>query len=224
MSNFNQFINNNSYATVASHATTSAIWTAAGNIIDFTGTATITDFPAAPNAGAQRTLICAGACIFTHAGNITVQGATTFTASTGDVITVTAITTTTFKINISKQDGSSVIPSTPQYCDLTAKTTSGTLSAAELAGNVVIINTGSGAPIELTLQAGAADYSCAFEVTEAQYLKVTAAGTNKFRYFATEGAQGGYIRSNVVGTRWKITWSGGNWSIHDLIGTVLYDE
>ena len=96
---------NTAYATVASHATTSAIWAAAGNIINFTGTETITDFPAADQAGAQRTLICAGAVVFTHAGNITVQGGVTYTASANDKVIVTAISTTTFHVNILPQDG-----------------------------------------------------------------------------------------------------------------------
>ena len=39
-------------ATVASHATTAGIWAAAGNQIDFTGTATVTAFPNAPQGGA----------------------------------------------------------------------------------------------------------------------------------------------------------------------------
>ncbi|MBC8469101.1 MAG: hypothetical protein H8D56_06480, partial [Planctomycetes bacterium] len=64
----NAFAIDESYATVASHATTSAIWAALGNVINFTGTETITDFPAANRAGAQRFLICAAACVFTHAG------------------------------------------------------------------------------------------------------------------------------------------------------------
>jgi len=94
---------NTAYATVASHATTSAIWAAAGNIINFTGTETITDFPAAGQAGSQRFLICAAACVFTHAGNITVQGGATYTAAAGDVAIVTALSTTTFKVNIIRQ-------------------------------------------------------------------------------------------------------------------------
>jgi hypothetical protein len=94
---------NAAYATVASHATTSAIWAAAGNIINFTGTETITDFPAADQAGAQRVLICAGACVFTHAGNITVQGGETYTATANDEVTVTALSTTTFKLTVKPQ-------------------------------------------------------------------------------------------------------------------------
>jgi len=99
---------NTGYVTVASHATTSAIWAAAGNTINFTGTETITDFPAATKAGSIRTLICAGACIFTHAGNITVQGGATYTASANDEVQVTAITTSTFKIMIKKQAGAAI--------------------------------------------------------------------------------------------------------------------
>jgi hypothetical protein len=101
----NAFAIDDSYATVTSAATTSAIWAAAGNIINFTGNATITDFPAASRAGAQRFLICAGTPAFTHAGNITVQGGATYTAAAGDVAIVTATTTTAFKVNILKQDG-----------------------------------------------------------------------------------------------------------------------
>jgi hypothetical protein len=91
---------NTSYATVASHATTSSIWAAAGNVINFTGAETITDFPAAPRAGASRTLICAGATVFTHAGNITVQGGTTYTAAAGEVVEVIATTTTAFHVKL----------------------------------------------------------------------------------------------------------------------------
>lgn len=92
-------VNESSLATVASHATTSAIWAAAGNIINFTGAETITDFPAADQAGPQRILICAGAVVFTHAGSITVQGSATRTSVAGDVVTITATTTTTFHVN-----------------------------------------------------------------------------------------------------------------------------
>jgi len=89
---------NKSYATVASHATTSAIWAAAGNVLNFTGSETITDFPAAPRAGATRTLICAGATVFTHGGDITVQGGVSYTASANEVVVVRALSTTTFHI------------------------------------------------------------------------------------------------------------------------------
>jgi hypothetical protein len=94
-----------SITTVASHATTAPIWAAAGTFINYTGTATATDFPDAGQAGMMKILICAGASVFTHAGNITVQGDATFTAEAGDWVIVTAITTGTFKLNIVKKNG-----------------------------------------------------------------------------------------------------------------------
>ena len=42
---------NLSRTTVASHATAADIWTVAGNQIDFTGVATVTAFPNAPQGG-----------------------------------------------------------------------------------------------------------------------------------------------------------------------------
>lgn len=91
-------------STVASNATTSDIWSA-GNQVDFTGTATVTNFPAAPQAGASRRLICAAACTFTNNANIAVQGGANFTAAAGDIVTIDAITTTTFRATIAKASG-----------------------------------------------------------------------------------------------------------------------
>jgi hypothetical protein len=90
---------NTKRASVASAATTN-IWAALANEIDLTGTATITNFDAAPQAGASRVLHCAGACVFSHNANIFVQGNANFTAAAGDVIYVHAITTTTFRLTI----------------------------------------------------------------------------------------------------------------------------
>jgi hypothetical protein len=117
-----------------------------------------------------------------------------------------------------------VPPTTPSYCVLTPKTADATLSATELAGNVLVTNTGASGAINLTQQAGTANYSITFEVTAAQYLKVTMAGSNKAQYYNTTGAAGGYVRSNVIGTRWTMTWNGVNWVISNLIGTLSYDE
>jgi hypothetical protein len=105
---FTGFAVNTVRATVASHATTADIWSAAGNEIDFTGTETITDFPDAPVAGASRILHCAGACTFTNNANISVEGAANYTAAAGDIVTVHAITTSTFRVTIKKADGTAV--------------------------------------------------------------------------------------------------------------------
>lgn len=93
---------NESYATVASHATTADIWGARGNVISFTGTATVTAFPAAPQAGVRRRLICAGACSFTAGASMVIDGVTsgsTLTVAAGDVLDVEAVGTTSFKLH-----------------------------------------------------------------------------------------------------------------------------
>lgn len=87
-------------ATVASHATTGDIWSV-GNQIDWTGTATTTAFPNAPQAGAERTLICAGACTFTAGANLLIDGlasGASITCVANDTILVQAISTTQFKL------------------------------------------------------------------------------------------------------------------------------
>jgi hypothetical protein len=95
-------------ATVAATATTTPLWaTANGNIQDWTGTPTITDFPAAPQAGAQREVYPAAGTIITNAGNITVQGGANYTVLAGDKLIITAISTTTFYITVQKKDGTS---------------------------------------------------------------------------------------------------------------------
>lgn len=98
-------------ATVASAATTADIWNALGNQIDFTGTATVTGFPAAPQAGAWRELICAGACSFTAGANMLISGVdsgSTVTCAANDIMFVTAITTTQFRLHRFRYDGLSV--------------------------------------------------------------------------------------------------------------------
>lgn len=95
-------------STVAATATTTPLWTQPnGNIQDWTGTPTITDFPAAPQAGAQREVYPAAGTIITNAGNITVQGGANYTVLAGDKLIITAISTTTFYITVQKKDGTS---------------------------------------------------------------------------------------------------------------------
>lgn len=90
---------NHTRTTVSSHATTADIWDA-GNEIDFTGSETITDFPAAPQAGASRVLHIADSPTFTHNANIFCPKNVDYIANAGDVITIHAITTTTFRIEV----------------------------------------------------------------------------------------------------------------------------
>lgn len=95
---------NTARATVASHATTADIWGAAGNEINFTGTATITDFPDAPQAGVSRILHIASTPTFTHNANITVSGGATYTCRAGDIALVHSVTATTFRVMVFPYD------------------------------------------------------------------------------------------------------------------------
>ena len=95
---------NTARATVASHATTANIWSATGNEINFTGTATVTDFPDAPQAGVSRILHIASTPTFTHNANITVSGGATYACRAGDIVLVHSVTTTTFRVTIFPYD------------------------------------------------------------------------------------------------------------------------
>ena len=102
---------NTARATVASAATTADIWAANGNQIDWTGTVTCTGFPAAPQAGVSRTLICDGAAPFTAGANMEIDGVTsgnTVTCAAKDKMIVEAITTTQFRLSRVKYDGTAM--------------------------------------------------------------------------------------------------------------------
>ena len=89
-------------------ATTPDIWTGTGSLIDYTGTATATGFAAAPQAGAGRELLCAGAAVFTNGANFVVAGGD-FTAAAGDRVLVVAETTTKFRLYPLKADGTPTV-------------------------------------------------------------------------------------------------------------------
>jgi hypothetical protein len=107
-----------------------------------------------------------------------------------------------------------------------AKTSDATLSATELAGNYVITNTGAAGAVNLTLQPAIAGLGLKrVQNTVAQYLRLTADGTDKFRYGSTTGAAGGYVRNNVIGVGYGLVClEDGYWDITDLVGTLKYDE
>lgn len=102
---------NTARATVASAATTADIWSG-GNQIDWTGTTTCTGFPAAPQAGISRTLICAGAAPFTAGANMLIDGVSsgnTVTCAANDKMIVEAATTTQFRLSRIKYDGTAQV-------------------------------------------------------------------------------------------------------------------
>jgi microcystin-dependent protein len=97
---------NEKRSTVAATATTTPLFAAGtGNIQDWTGTPTITDFPAAPQAGASRVVYPAAGTIFTDNANIDVQGDVNYTIVAGDRVEIEALTTTTFKVWIKRKNG-----------------------------------------------------------------------------------------------------------------------
>lgn len=83
-------------STVASAASPD-IWTGTGHLIDYTGTTAASSFPAAPQAGAARELLCAAAPRFTNGADFVIAGGN-FTAAAGDRILVVAETTTRFRL------------------------------------------------------------------------------------------------------------------------------
>lgn len=94
---------NSKFTTVASAATPDIFATTVGNLIDYTGTSTCTGFVAAPQAGASRTLVCAGAAVFTAGANMLIDGVVSglnYTCAAGDKVIVRAVTTTQFRLTL----------------------------------------------------------------------------------------------------------------------------
>jgi hypothetical protein len=95
---------------IASAATTMDIWAAAqGNTMTVTGTTATSGLPAAPQAGASRKLIAGGAWPLTHGADFILPGSANYTCTAGDIIEVTALTTTQFRLKIAKADGTPVV-------------------------------------------------------------------------------------------------------------------
>jgi len=90
---------------IVASAATPDIWTGTGSLIEFTGSATVTGFAAAPQAGASRLLHCTGTPTFIHSANLLVPGHVSYVASASDLITVTALTTTHFRLEVTRADG-----------------------------------------------------------------------------------------------------------------------
>jgi hypothetical protein len=126
---------NMSRATVASHATTADIWGAAGNQIDWTGTATTTAFPNAPQSGVKRTLVCAGACSFTAGANLLIAGVSsgnTVTCAANDKVIVEAISTTQFHLTRQKYDGTAQVVNVPGSMVYLSTVTASAASTADI--------------------------------------------------------------------------------------------
>ncbi|MDO8553073.1 MAG: hypothetical protein Q7S01_06165 [bacterium] len=124
--------------TVASHATTADIWIVAGNQIDWTGTATTTAFPNAPQGGVERVLICAGACSFTAGANMLIDGvasAATVTCAANDQVIVRSVSTTQFKLSRIRYDGTAGLGANTFTADQTLAENAGIVLDAALSAD-----------------------------------------------------------------------------------------
>ena len=122
--------------TVASATTPDIFAVTVGQVVDYTGTATCTGFVAAPQAGAQRKLVCAGACLFTAGANLLIEGmpsGTTIAMAANAIVNVLAITTTQFKITYSVSGTFTATASTGM-----TTTPSGTATYSVINGNVSV--------------------------------------------------------------------------------------
>ena len=106
---------------------------------------------------------------------------------------------------------------------LATKTANYTLVASDLSGNTLITNEGATGDIIITLPALTSGNKVAFLVAAPYYLKVTAHGTEKFSYGGTDGAAGGYVRSNTDGVSWSIS-AIDKWYLGPIVGPLKYDE
>lgn len=104
---------NGARGNITQHATTMNPFAATSpDTLDGTGAAvTITDFVAAPQGGIHRTLYLIAGTIITHGGSITVDGNMSYTVQAGDALELESVTTTTFRVHITKKDGTAVLAS-----------------------------------------------------------------------------------------------------------------
>ena len=98
------------------------------------------------------------------------------------------------------------------------------VTTADLNGLTVFTNTGATGETAFNQPAGADGLRGRAIVTAAQYLKLVANGSEKFRFLGTQSAAGGYVRSNVVGNVIEFDWSGTEWVITGIGGAWTYDS
>ena len=129
---------NEARGSVAMHATTMDLW-AQPNVIDGTSTAaTVTAIANAPQAGARRTLYPVAGSIITQGATFAVDGGASATAETGDKWEFEAVTTSTYKVHITKASGTAVAASGHGQCRLTKS--GANLLLSPYGGNKLVIN------------------------------------------------------------------------------------
>lgn len=157
---------NEDRGSVAMHATTMDLW-AQPNLIDGTGSAvTVTAIANAPQAGARRVLYPITGTIITNGATFAVDGAANYTTAAGDALEFEAVTVSTYKVHITKKDGTAVAGGVSvgvqlvHFQDQKANGTHGGASSATWNTrtlNTEVSNTISGASLassQITLPAG----------------------------------------------------------------------
>ena len=133
-------------ADVAS-ATTTDIWSGSGNYETVTGTATITAFAAAPQAGANRRILAGGAFTLTAGANMVIKGVqsgTSYTVAAGDEIDVYAETPTKFQVSITKGDGTAMAGLYGSFQNTLRVPSSGVFVARKTGWHRITLTGGSG--------------------------------------------------------------------------------
>jgi hypothetical protein len=179
---------------IASAATTMDIWAAAqGNVMTVTGTTATTGLPAAPQTGATRKLIAAGAWPLTHGANFILPGSANYTCAAGDIIEPTAITTTQFRLEITKADGTSVVASVPPSALITTNTLAENTSSAFTS----ISNAYPIFKIRIRDLVGSADFGLRLRVKQSGADRSTAAD---YQYFKQNTTPGSATATNINST------------------------
>ncbi len=169
--------------TVASHATTAAIWTAAGDFINWTGTATTTAFPAAGQAGMCKILICAGAAVFTAGTNMLIDGiasGSSMTCAAGDRVVVIAVATTQFKLSRIKYDGTAQVLAGDHIVTVTTGNGWGSGSTAIRRFTTEEVNTGAAITYADSASLGATFTINTAGLYEIHYIEIYATGATYF--------------------------------------------
>ena len=123
-------------SSIVQHATTMNFW-GLSNTIDGTGSAqTITAIVNAPQAGAARTVYFLVGTVITNNAMFNVQGNASYTTKVDDALVFTAITTSTYYVDIVSGDGTAVVASPSNGEFRTAQTITATGTYTPTAGMV----------------------------------------------------------------------------------------